>query len=77
MTRVQELIFSLVRISVSGGHDKERVMIHKIKALHDNGYGSSIHSIAEELGVTRNTVHKYLRLDEAAIMEVQENRQSF
>ncbi|XOZ32981.1 IS21 family transposase [Halomonadaceae bacterium KBTZ08] len=42
-------------------------MIHKIKALHDNGQGLSIRAISQELGVSRNTVRKYLRMDESAI----------
>ncbi len=50
-------------------------MIHKIKALYDNGNGSSIRSIAKELEITRNTVRKYLRLDEGAISQMQENQQ--
>ncbi|OPL11178.1 MAG: integrase [delta proteobacterium ML8_D] len=54
---------------------KEWVMIHKMKALYDNGKGSSIRSIANELGASRNTVRKYLRLDEAAITDMQENRE--
>jgi transposase len=54
---------------------KEWVMIHKMKVLYDNGKGSSIRSIANELDVTRNTVRKYLRLDEAAITNMQENRE--
>ena len=40
-------------------------MIHKIKALHNEGAGLSIRSIARELGISRNTVRKYLRMDEA------------
>ena len=42
-------------------------MIHKSKALYDNGKGSAVRSIAKELGRSRNTVRKYLRMDEAAI----------
>jgi transposase len=53
---------------------KEWDMIHKIKALYDNGKGSSIRSIAKELGISRNTVRKYLRMDESAITKVQEER---
>jgi len=49
-------------------------MIHKIKALYDDGNGSSIRSIALELGISRNTVRKYLRMDEGAITEVQVDR---
>ena len=36
-------------------------MIHKIKALYDEGNESSIRSIARELGISRNIVRKYLR----------------
>ena len=46
---------------------KEWVVIHKIKALHDNGKGLSIGAISQALGVSRNTVRKPLRLDEQAI----------
>ena len=49
-------------------------MIHKIKALYDNGRGSSIRSITKELGISRNTVRKYLRMDEAAIARQQEEK---
>jgi len=49
-------------------------MIHKIKALYDEGRGSSIRSIARELGISRNTVRKYLRMDESAITEMQDRR---
>jgi len=50
-------------------------MIHKIKALYDGGDGSSIHSITEQLQISRNTVRKYLRLGEEEISEKQQNRQ--
>jgi len=49
-------------------------VIHKIKALHNEGDGLSIRSIACQLGISRNTVRKYLRMDEAAIGEQQSNR---
>ncbi|SFX78994.1 helix-turn-helix domain-containing protein, partial [Marinospirillum alkaliphilum] len=42
-------------------------MIHKIKALHDNGQGLSVRAISKQLSISRNTVRKYLRLSEAAI----------
>ncbi len=49
-------------------------MIHKIKALHNERAGLSIRSIARELGISRNTVRKYLRMDEVAIGEQQSHR---
>lgn len=48
-------------------------MIHKIKALHDNGKGLSIRATSQELGVSRNTVRKYLRMGENAIGDQLEN----
>ncbi|MFZ5993461.1 MAG: IS21 family transposase [Thermodesulfobacteriota bacterium] len=51
------------------------VMIHKIKAMYDNGRGSSIRCIAGTLEISRNTVRKYIRLDEKVIAEEQEDRQ--
>ena len=43
------------------------IMIYKIKALYDNGKGSSIHQIAERLNLSRNTVRKYLRMKDEEI----------
>ncbi len=48
-------------------------MIHKIKALYDNGNGSSMRAIGTKLGISRNTVRKYLRTDEVTIAEQQNN----
>ncbi len=42
-------------------------MIHKIKALYDNGQGQSQRSIAQELGISRTTVGKYLKMSEEEI----------
>ena len=42
-------------------------MIHKIKALNDNGNGLSVRAIAKELSISRNTVKKYLRMNEEQI----------
>ncbi|MCA1769616.1 MAG: IS21 family transposase [Halomonas sp.] len=50
-------------------------MIHKIKALHDDGQGLSIRAIGQELGISRNTVRKYLRQDVAAIEAAQTHRE--
>lgn len=49
-------------------------MIHKIKALYDEGKGVSVRSIVTELGISRNTVRKYLRLDEKSISQIQTER---
>ena len=49
-------------------------MIHKIKALYDDGRGLEIRAIARELGISRNTVKKYLRTDEAQIHQQQSQR---
>jgi len=46
-------------------------VIHKIKALYDNGNGLSQRKIALELGLSRNSVRKYLALSEEAISEQQ------
>ena len=37
-------------------------MIHKIKAMYDEGHGSSIRAIAAELKISRGTVRKYLAM---------------
>ncbi|MBC7078527.1 MAG: helix-turn-helix domain-containing protein, partial [Synergistales bacterium] len=50
-------------------------MIHKIKALYDEGNGLKIRAIARQLGISRNTVRKYLRMDEAAIEVRQSHRE--
>jgi len=46
---------------------KEWIVIHKIKSLYNNGQGLSQRQIAKELGVSRNTVCKYLSLDATSI----------
>ena len=57
------------------GEMKEWVVIHKIKSLYDEGEGSSINSISDELKISRNTVRKYVRMDEEEIQQLQENRE--
>ncbi len=42
-------------------------MIHKIKGLYDRGKGLSIRAISRELSISRNTVRKYLQLEEKQI----------
>lgn len=42
-------------------------VIHKIKSLYDDGKGLSIHAISRELGISRNSVRKYLRQNETDI----------
>ena len=44
-------------------------MIHKIKSLYDSGNGLTERKIAKELGISRNTVSKYLKMPEPVITE--------
>jgi transposase len=46
---------------------KEWLVIHKIKSLYDNGNGLTERKIAKELGLSRNTVSKYLKMPEPVI----------
>jgi len=46
---------------------KEWNMIHKVKALFNDGQGLSQRKIAKKLGISRNTVHKYIYLNETEI----------
>ncbi len=48
---------------------KEWIVIHKIKSLYDNGNGLTERQIAKELGVSRNTVSKYLHLPETEMAQ--------
>lgn len=48
-------------------------MIHKIKGLYDNGRGLSIRAISRELSISRNTVRKYLTLEETVVSAAQDD----
>ncbi len=48
-------------------------MIHQIKSLHNNGNGLSERKIAKQLGISRNTVSKYLAMPVAEISAAQIN----
>jgi len=47
-------------------------VIHQIKALYNQGQGLSIRKIADQLEISRNTVSKYLKLDETEIAALQQ-----
>jgi transposase len=53
---------------------KEWRVIHKIKALYDNGEGLKIRAIARQLGISRTTVKKYLKQDETVTQHQQSVR---
>lgn len=48
-------------------------MIHKIKGLYDNGNGLLLRAISRELNISRNTVRKYLQMEETQISAYQED----
>jgi transposase len=50
-------------------------MIHKIKAMYDGGRGSSLRAIAQELGISRNTVRKYATMPEEDIATYLDERE--
>ena len=50
---------------------KRWIMIHKIKALYDEGNGYSIKQISKELSISRNCVRRYLRMTEDDINKLQ------
>jgi len=43
------------------------LVIHKIKSLYDSGNGLTERKIAKELGLSRNTVSRYLKMPEPVI----------
>lgn len=49
-------------------------MIHKIKAMYDEGRGSSMRAIAAGLKISRNTVRKYLRMSAEEIAAYRERK---
>ena len=46
-------------------------MIHKIKAMYDEGRGSSLRAIATELRISRNTVRRYLGMSAEEVVAYQ------
>jgi predicted transcriptional regulator len=52
---------------------KEWLVIHPIKSLHNNGNGLSERQIAKQLGISRNTVSKYLATPVTEISSAQIN----
>ena len=50
-------------------------MIHKIKLLYDDGNGYSIRAIANELQASRNTIRRYLQMNEEEICRYLQNRE--
>jgi len=45
-------------------------VIHKVKSLYDDGKGLTERKIAKELGISRNTVSKYIKMPESAITQL-------
>jgi len=43
------------------------IVIHKIKSLYNGGNGLTERKIAKELGLSRNTVSKYLHMPETEV----------
>lgn len=54
---------------------KDWTVIHKIKAMHDNGKGLKIRAIARKLGISRTTVKKYLSMNEKSIQQAQSDKE--
>src|SRR3546814_20583321 len=50
------------------------VVIHRIKGLYDEGRGLSIRAISLELNISRNTVRKYVQMEETQISAYQDDR---
>ena len=42
-------------------------MIHKVKSLYDQGHGLSKRAIAKKLGISRDTISKYINMNEQEI----------
>jgi len=44
-------------------------VIHKVKLLYDEGRGLSERELAKKLGISRNTVRKYINMNEDEIQQ--------
>jgi transposase len=66
---VKSWALALIILAFAGDTLKEWNVIHKIKMLYDNGQGLSIRAITKETGLARNTIRKYLRMDESEISQ--------
>ncbi len=55
---------------------KEWIVIHQIKSLYNDGNGLSVHKIAKQLNISRNTVSKYLAMsaEEIAALKADTDR---
>ena len=48
---------------------KEWIVIHKVKSLYNEGCGESQRAIGRQLGISRDTVRKYLNMNEEEIQQ--------